>query len=284
MNKKYLFLAVFAALFLAIMFSVIRNLSTEKSTERNKIDRSLSEIQQQYDEINKDLFKVIGEFICLPLKDEAVPHNDLCAFGIKNSDGGYYRLQSMSDDKFNLLTSLNKGQKIEVSGELINEESEIYKTLGTINVLGVKHLEAEKEPDLNLPTSFKASYISFSDYISNVFTAEQYPKLESWVENGEIECQETPLESSLPLRIGKRVINGQKYCIAASSEGAAGSVYTQYSYSTVIENNVYIINFVARYVNCSNYPELEAVRCQQERENFNLDNLVDLEVRQIKNL
>lgn len=233
---------------------------------------------------NKDLFIVSGDFVCLPVKNQDEPHNDLCVFGIKNSDGDYYRLQAPSDDKNNVVNKIRMGQKIEISGELINEESEIYTTLGTIKVEGVKHLYTEEgNIESNLPDSFKASYISFQNYGSNVFNVEEYPKLESWVENSEIECDETPLESSLPLRISKRQVNGQKYCIGASSEGAVGSVYTQYAYTTVIEDNVYLVQFVARYPNCSNYPDKERGECEAERENFNLDNLVDFEVRQMKN-
>jgi len=230
---------------------------------------------------NKDLFVVSGEFVCLPVKNQDEPHNDLCVFGIKNSKGDYYRLQAPSDDKNNVVNKMSKGHKIEISGELINEESDIYKTLGTIEVEGVKYLYTEEEnTESNLPDSFKASYISFQNYGLNVFKTEEYPKLESWVENGAVECNETPQESSLPLRISKKEINNQKYCISASSEGAAGSVYTQYVYTTVIENNVYLVQFVARYPGCSNYPDKERRECEVERENFNLDNLVDLEVRQ----
>lgn len=231
---------------------------------------------------NEDLFTVTGEFFCLPLKDENIPHNDLCVFGIKNSNGEYYRLQAPSDDKNNIVNKIQKGQKIEISGELINEESDIYKTLGTIKVTGVKHLYTEeKDLESNLPDSFKASYISFQNYSSNIFKAEEYPKLESWVENGEIECNETPLESSLSLRMSKKEINGQKYCIGAFSEGSAGSVYTQYAYTTVIGDNVYSVQFVARYPRCDNYPEEENNRCKIERESFDLDVLVDQEIEKM---
>lgn len=255
----------------------------------NCFDQKISEsfhFLSEYKGMSGDdnLFVVSGEFVCLPLKDENIPHNDLCVFGIKNSNSDYYRLQAPSDDKNNIVNKIRKGQKIEISGELVNEESDIYKTLGTIKVIGVKYLYTEEgNIESNLPDSFKASYISLQNYSSNIFKAEEYPKLESWVENGEIECNEAPLESSLPLRISKKEINGQKYCIGASSEGAAGSVYTQYAYTTVIENNVYLVQFVARYPNCSNYPDKERKECETERENFNLDNLVDLEVRRMKN-
>ena len=279
-NKFKLFsLGILAVLILIIIFFVISNLLQKSEIRNNREEITLSEIQKKYEEINEKLFVVSGEFSCLPLKDESVPHNDLCVFGIKNSNGDYYRLQAPSDDENNAINKIRKGQKIEIGGELISEESGIYKTLGTIKVVGVKYLQTdEKDLESNLPDSFKANYISFQNYSSNIFKAEEYPKLESWVENGEIECDETPSESSLPLRISKREINNRKYCIGASSEGAAGSVYTQYAYTTVIGGNVYSVRFIARYPNCDNYPDNERAQCKTERETFNLDNLVDLEV------
>ncbi|NCT55007.1 hypothetical protein GW758_03580 [Candidatus Falkowbacteria bacterium] len=244
---------------------------------------SLSIPKNAKEKIDDKLFTISGEFVCLPLKDENIPHNDLCIFGIKNSNSDYYRLQAPSDDKNNVVNKIRKGQKIEISGELTNEESDIYKTLGTIKVSGIKSLYTEeKDLESNLPDSFKANYISFQNYSSNIIKAEEYPKLESWVENSQIECNETPLESSLPLRISKKEINGNKYCIGASSEGAAGSVYTQYAYITVIGDNVYSVQFVARYPNCDNYSEEESIKCQTERESFDLDILVDSEIEKIR--
>jgi len=199
--------------------------------------------------------------------------------GIKGINDDYYRLQSISDDKNNVVNKIKKGQKIEISGELINEESDIYKTLGTIKVDSIRHLDIQNGDISNLPSSFKADYISFQNYGSGIFKVTEYSRLEFWVENGEIECDETPPESSLPLLISKREINGQKYCIGASSEGAAESVYTQYAYTTVIGDNVYLINFVARYTNCNNYPEEEYSKCKIERESFDLDALVDQEIQ-----
>lgn len=228
------------------------------------------------------LFTVSGEFVCLPVRDQDRPHNDLCVFGIKDINDDYYRLQAPSDDGNNVINNIKGGQKIEISGELVNEESDVYRTMGTIKVITVKYLNTNDE-DLvsNLPNSFKADYISFQDYTSNIYQADKYPKLESWVENGEIECDETSPLSSLAMRINKREINGKKYCVIASSEGAAGSVYTQYTYSTVIGGNIYVINLTARYNNCGNYPEEDLLKCHKEREQFNLDALVDREIEKM---
>lgn len=147
----------------------------------------------------------------------------------------------------------------------------------------VEYSDAEDNSVINyLPDSFRADYVSFQNYSSGVYSAENYPRLESWVENGEIECEETSLESSLPLRISKKEINGRRYCIGTFSEGAAGSVYTEYAYTTVIASRVYLVKFVARYPNCSNYPDEQNMACSRERETFNLDNLVDEEVEVMK--
>jgi len=135
-------LCLFLAVFLFTIFFVINNLSSRKETEKRREEEFLSKIQKQYDEIHKDSFKVIGESACLPVKDENIPHNDICLSGIKSNDG-YYRLQALSDDPNNVVNKIKIGQRLEISGELIKEESDVYQTLGTIKVLGVKYLNGE---------------------------------------------------------------------------------------------------------------------------------------------
>ena len=130
----------------AVIFFIVNNLLSDKAP-----DISIEP------ENNEELFVASGEFVCLPLKDENVPHNDLCAFGIKNSDNNYYRLQSMSDDRFNLIASIDLGQYVEVGGIFIEEESDIYKTLGTIEVkevtvVDINNLDLESDLPDNLLT------------------------------------------------------------------------------------------------------------------------------------
>jgi hypothetical protein len=139
----------------------------------------------------------------------------------------------------------------------------------------------------NLPDSFKADYISFSNYASNIFKIEDYRMPSLSIVNGEIDCEETigkPGFGVLTNKVitNKKEINSKKYCIMYSIEGAASSVFTQNAYTTVIGDSVYLINFVARYNNCSNYQEKELVNCAAERESFNLDTLVDEEIEKLK--
>ena len=141
-KSKLIFGGVLVLLLFLVVFVVINNLSSRKETEKRREEEFLSKIQKQYDEIHKDSFKVIGESACLPVKDENIPHNDICLSGIK-SGNGYYRLQAPSDDPNNVVNKIKIGQRLEISGDLIKEESDVYQTLGTIKVLGVKYLNAE---------------------------------------------------------------------------------------------------------------------------------------------
>lgn len=143
----------------------------------------------------------------------------------------------------------------------------------------IKEIENNKGA-YNLPASFKADFISFQDYSLEIVEIESYDSINFKVINGEIECEEISPELSLSFRISRRELNGRKYCISASSEGAAGSVYTEYTYATVAGGEVYLIKFVVRYNNCGNYPEGEKLKCELERENFDLDILVDQEIKE----
>lgn len=127
-------------------------------------------------------------------------------------------------------------------------------------------------PDERLPD---AKYISSQDWKVEIYNKEDNLPLGFEIVAGEVSCEETPLESSFPERVEKKIINDKLYCIRAFSEGAAGSVYTEYDYATIVNNNLVVISFVARYPQCPNYPKPERTECEQERETFNLDLVVD---------
>ncbi|MFA7654385.1 MAG: hypothetical protein WCX97_05145 [Candidatus Magasanikbacteria bacterium] len=91
----------------------------------------------------------------------------------------------------------------------------------------------------------------------------------------EFVCEETPAESSLADRTTRRLVDDRVYCLSASSEGAAGSVYTDYNYSTVRNGNIININFTLQFPRCDNYDEYQQTECQKERESFDVDGVVD---------
>jgi hypothetical protein len=201
------------------------------------------------------------------------PEKGYCEFNLKNCEGifGCKEYNNVQVPCGSMSTLCGEKMLCDCSDSLNNEI-----------------VEPENNRKANsLPDSFKADYISFSNYGSSIFKIEDYRMPGLSVINGEIDCQETSLNPSVATLTSsvinsKKEINGKKYCVTYSIEGAAGSVFTQNAYTTVINDNVYLIIFVARYNNCGNYPEEELVKCHVERENFNLDLLVDEEIEKLK--
>lgn len=70
-------------------------------------------------------------------------------------------------------------------------------------------------------------------------------------------------------------INNKTYCVTKVSEGAAGSMYTQYAYAKAIGTKVAILTFTVRAVQCGNYNDPEKTKCDTERNSFQIDSLVD---------
>ncbi|MFA5047821.1 MAG: hypothetical protein WC516_02140 [Patescibacteria group bacterium] len=116
-----------------------------------------------------------------------------------------------------------------------------------------------------------------ADYIS----AQEWPP-KITVTSGGMSCQETSAMSSLPEQTMKRLIGGRDYCIKLVAEGAAGTIYTTYDYTTQIDDRLVNINFTLRYPQCDNYDDPAKTNCKRERETFNLDLLVNQMMNSIK--
>jgi len=101
-------------------------------------------------------------------------------------------------------------------------------------------------------------------------------------EKDTLDCPVTPAESSLPQRIISKTINSQTYCIRALSEGAAGSIYTDYYYSSILGDRIITLNLVLQYPNCTNYDDREKTECEKERQDFDLDNIIDKIIKTVQ--
>lgn len=74
------------------------------------------------------------------------------------------------------------------------------------------------------------------------------------------------------------VINdqGQEYCRTYSTEGAAGSQYTEYSFTKNWKDTSIIkMTFTLRSVQCMNYDEPNQSECITEQKNFDINGIVD---------
>lgn len=88
-------------------------------------------------------------------------------------------------------------------------------------------------------------------------------------------CNEGGTEISQAGQTVKQSINGHDYCVTKESEGAAGSVYTNYAYAFPYNNTTIILTFTLRAVQCDNYDESKKSECKQERELFDPDQMAD---------
>ncbi|HRY76826.1 MAG TPA: hypothetical protein P5524_01535 [Candidatus Paceibacterota bacterium] len=103
------------------------------------------------------------------------------------------------------------------------------------------------------------------------------------VESGNFSCVETPQEKSSMLEItSQRLVDNRIYCVNVKNEGAAGSVYSSYVYTTPRNGQLVSVSFVLRYLNCGNYEEERNQACTSEREAFDLDATVDRIIQTIK--
>lgn len=119
--------------------------------------------------------------------------------------------------------------------------------------------------------NISAAYISTSKWPPSITITEQ-----------PFVCEETPQADSFNKRVTKKNINGMDYCIKLKSEGAAGSTYTDYSYTFLKDDRLVTLNFVLRYPNCTNYDDPKMTTCSQERETFSIDDIVSEIVESIK--
>ncbi|MFA7245216.1 MAG: hypothetical protein WC070_03505 [Candidatus Magasanikbacteria bacterium] len=73
----------------------------------------------------------------------------------------------------------------------------------------------------------------------------------------------------------KKIINSTTYCVNVFSEGAAGSIFDTYNYTTSFsDNKVLEIVFTVIFPQCMNYDGLRAEDCIQEEKDFNIDYLI----------
>lgn len=70
-------------------------------------------------------------------------------------------------------------------------------------------------------------------------------------------------------------IGARSYCITRVVEGAAGNVYTQYAYTTLVDTKVVTLTFSTRQPQCENYAEPQRTACQNEQESFDINAIVD---------
>jgi hypothetical protein len=144
-------------------------------------------------------------------------------------------------------------------------------------VLSAAYLQAQQDISAWKLYTDAAQHVSFK-YPDTLGT--EYIFAQSWpptvqVSNGAFNCNQNNPSNNEMQKTEERVINGRTYCVTEESEGAAGTMYTQYTYSFPKNGKVVSLNFTIAYVQCGNYNNPERQECEQERKNFNIDGIID---------
>ena len=95
------------------------------------------------------------------------------------------------------------------------------------------------------------------------------------VADGPFICTEGGSEIAQAGHTQQQTINGHAYCMTKESEGAAGSVYTQYAYAFPKNDKVVIMTFSLRSVQCANYDDPQKTECETERQAFEIGGTID---------
>lgn len=95
-------------------------------------------------------------------------------------------------------------------------------------------------------------------------------------------CTEAGSETARAGITELKIINGRQYCVTKESEGAAGSIYTNYAYSAMKGDNLVIFTFSLKSVQCGNYDQPKKAECEHERVTFDIDQLIDKMMQTLK--
>jgi hypothetical protein len=105
---------------------------------------------------------------------------------------------------------------------------------------------------------------------------QEWPPRLLITDNAGFSCQEGGLGiNGLPGMTIQKQINNIVYCIESVSEGAAGTFYTDYTYTFLKDSKLVKLSFTLAYPQCANYEDSRKTECEQERQTFDLDTLIN---------
>ena len=115
------------------------------------------------------------------------------------------------------------------------------------------------------PDKLTTKYISVVDWPPQVQILDQA-----------YSCNEAGSEIARAGKTEKRLVDNREYCVTKESEGAAGSIYTNYAYTFAKNGGTVILTFTTRSVQCGNYYDIpEQAECEGERQTFDMDGVAD---------
>lgn len=140
------------------------------------------------------------------------------------------------------------------------------------------------------PCPFEVNNNSWKTFTTNKGVTFQYPenlstnyiRPQEWppklliIDDAVFSCEQGGLgiNGRPGMTIQKR-INNIIYCIENVSEGTAGTFYTDYTYTFLKDSKLVKFSFTLAYPECANYNNPQKTGCEQERQTFDLDMLIN---------
>ncbi len=89
-------------------------------------------------------------------------------------------------------------------------------------------------------------------------------------------CTEGRIGMGAPTLTKQKTINGRVYCVSDTNEGAVGTIYDTYTYTTANESDTKTTKFTLSHQECGNFDESEMSICAQQKNVFmqNLDSMI----------
>lgn len=116
----------------------------------------------------------------------------------------------------------------------------------------------------------------YPDHLTTEFIdTQEWPPSVTLTASSTPVCKETGSEITANGKTEKRLVDSHQYCRTMLSEGAAGSTFTNYIYTTTKDDKTVTVEFTLRFVQCGNYDEPNKTNCEKEREAFDPDSLAD---------
>lgn len=131
------------------------------------------------------------------------------------------------------------------------------------------------EAAFDLPQSLETEYISLRNSEIQIYESPQEAPDRLQITDGEIDCSGDPEMSEV-------LIDGEKYCRKRSSEGAAGKIFYEYSYSGTKNDRIITADIVLSYLQCGNYPESEKEECENAQKESGPDDIANELMRSVE--
>ena len=151
-----------------------------------------------------------------------------------------------------------------VVNDIAKSTNLVYSTSTTQNNVTkdwLKFNDSENKISFLYPKDLSTSYIH---------TVDWPPKIS--VENKKYSC--TDISNSVNGQTKSELINGKEYCITKESEGAAGSIYTTYTYKFSFSEKTLVLSLVLRSPQCMNYDDPKQTECINEEKDFDLNDII----------